>query len=107
LIALRPVDIDLRAAKLSVATSKSGKPRSVVLTTEAQKFFESVIAGVPSHEIVFRRSDGEPWGHSHQFRPLRKACGAAKITPPVSFHILRHTHASRLAMAGVCTALGS
>ena len=43
----------------------------------------------------------EPWGKSHQFRPLREACAAAKIAPAVSFHILRHTHASRLAMKGV------
>ena len=101
LITLRPVDLDLAAGILSVVTSKSGKPRSVVLTAEAQDFFRNVASGVSSHEIVFRRNDGEPWGDSHQFRPLRKACEAAKITPAVSFHILRHTHASRLAMAGV------
>ena len=29
------------------------------------------------------------------------ACVAARIDPPISFHILRHTHATRLATRGV------
>ena len=32
---------------------------------------------------------------------MHEACGKAKIVPAVGFHILRHTHASRLARAGV------
>ena len=32
---------------------------------------------------------------------MQEACSNARITPAVSFHILRHTHGSRLAMAGV------
>jgi len=34
-------------------------------------------------------------------RPLREACNPAKIKPAVSFHVLRHTHGSTLAMRGV------
>ncbi len=39
------------------------------------------------------------WGN--QRRPLLLACSAASIDPPINFHALRHTHASRLAMQGV------
>ena len=39
-------------------------------------------------------------GARHAQRPLHDACRAARITPPVSFHILRHTYASHLVMAG-------
>jgi integrase len=61
---------------------------------------------------MLAREDGERWGKSHQFRPLREACAAAKIVPPISFHILRHTFASRLArqrvtMAIIAAALGN
>lgn len=38
---------------------------------------------------------------SQQKRPIDAACGRAGITPAVSFHVLRHTHASHLAMRGV------
>ena len=31
---------------------------------------------------------------------MANACEAARIDPPASFHILRHTYASRLARAG-------
>lgn len=44
---------------------------------------------------------GKPWGASHQQRPLAEAAGRAKISPAPTFHILRHTHASLLAVRGV------
>jgi integrase len=36
---------------------------------------------------------------------MRAACEAAKIRPAIGFHILRHTHASRLAITGVASAV--
>ena len=48
----------------------------------------------------FLRTDGKPWGSSHQQRPLAEACARARISPAVSFHILRHSYASLLVMAG-------
>jgi site-specific recombinase XerD len=50
---------------------------------------------------VLTRDDGRAWGKSHQHRPLWDACAIAKIAPAVSFHVLRHTFASRLAMRNV------
>jgi integrase len=50
---------------------------------------------------IFVRDDGQPWWRSHQQRPLIDANEIAKISPPVNFHVLRHTHASHLAMKGV------
>jgi integrase len=37
----------------------------------------------------------------HQARPFGEAVVRAKITPPVSFHGLRHTYASLAIMAGM------
>jgi hypothetical protein len=59
---------------------------------------EAKVAGGAGFVVILTREDGESWGQSHQFLPLRVACEAARIAPPL--HILRHTHASRLAMNG-------
>jgi integrase len=44
---------------------------------------------------------GPPWLASHQARPMREACQRAKLSPPISFHGLRHTWASHAVMNGV------
>lgn len=101
LAALRVSDFNPDADTLTVRTSKSGKPRHVVLTDEARAFFADITAGRAGTEAMFSRADGKPWGTSHQQRPLADACTAAKIEPAISFHVLRHTHGSLLAMQGV------
>lgn len=100
LASLRPVDVDLDAGVVTIRQSKSGSPRSVVLTDEARVFFRQASLGKPRTDLLLHRADGTAWGESYQFRPLREACKGAGITPAISFHILRHTHGSRLAMAG-------
>ena len=73
----------------------------VHLTEEAGRFFTTEAAGKARLAVLIPRDDGEAWGKSHQFAPLRAACAAAKIAPAVSFHIIRHTFASRMVMKGV------
>lgn len=51
--------------------------------------------------MIFKREDSDAWGKSHQAWPLIDASAFAKIEPPATFHILRHTYASALAMRGV------
>jgi integrase len=107
--------VDLRASVLLIRAAKGGEARHVVLTDEAREFFAQQATEKSGTAVIFehdqltsqatRHHPAEmhrmPWGRSHHFRPLREACKAAGIVPPVSFHILRHTHASRLAMRGV------
>jgi integrase len=101
LATLRPSDLDLAADVFTIRASKTGGARSVVLTSEAVEFFRQAAAGKTRNDCLLPRADGLPWGKSHQFRPLRQACKSARIAPAISFHVLRHTHASRLAMKGV------
>lgn len=101
LAALRPGDIDLAAGVLVVREAKAGKPRSVVLTAEAVALFRGLVAGRPADAPILTRDDGSLWGKNLAARPLREACRAAGIAPAIGFHVLRHTHASRLAQAGV------
>jgi integrase len=78
-----------------------GKVRHVILTDEGQDVFRDWTADRLGADRVFLRADGNTWGASNQKRPLDEASEQAGITPAVNFHILRHTHASHLAMKGV------
>jgi integrase len=101
LAAMTVDDFNPDAGTLRVRSSKSGKPRHVVLTQEGRDFIAQRATGTPGSARLFLRSNGKPWGKSEQQRPLSAACAAARIEPPVNFHGLRHTYASRLAMRGV------
>jgi len=94
-------DFNADAGVVTVRDSKAGKPRHVVLTVEGQKLFAGLTAGKLGDDPIFVRRDGGVWGKSHQLRSMLDACNRAKIKPAVSFHVLRHTHGSTLAMRGV------
>ena len=98
---LRCADFNTDSDTLTIRQAKAGKPRHVVLTSEGRTLFTGWTAGRPANIHIFLRDDGQPWGRSHQQRPLIEASEIAKISPPVNFHVLRHTHASHLAMKGV------
>ncbi len=98
---LKVADYHAEAGTISVRTSKTGKPRHVALTDEGQALFGTLTAGRLAQEFVFIRDDGKPWGASHQIRPIKAASQRAGIEPAATFHILRHTYASALAMRAV------
>ena len=100
LTAMQCRDFNPDAGAVSVGNSKSGKPRHVPLNDEGVAFFDRVTAGRAGDETMFLRADGKPWGMSHQRRRLEDAAKAANIVD-VSFHILRHSYGSALAMRGV------
>lgn len=97
---LKCSDFNADSGTLAIRLSK-GKVRHVVLTEEAQDAFENWTTERPASDVMFLRADGDAWGASHQKRPLEEASVRAGITPAVTFHILRHTHGSHLAMKGV------
>lgn len=72
----------------------------MVLTGEGRAFFEVLTAGKPGDALMLIHADGQPWRASNQIRPMAEACKAASINDG-SFHILRHTAASHMVMAGV------
>ena len=83
--------------------STRSTPRKDLPLSAAPNTFSTLAwtRGQPPNRHVFQREDGGVWGPSHQQRPLEQASRLAKISPPVTFHVLRHTHASQLAMRGV------
>jgi len=99
---MRVNDYNYDTGSIEIPVTKTGKPRTVHLSPEAQDFFEKqVLPAKKGTNLMFTRPDGEAWEKSHQTRRIKDACEAAKIEPAISFNILRHTHASQLAMARV------
>lgn len=94
-------DFNPDSGTVQVRQTKAGNPRHVFLSDEGRRFFVRITAGREGDKRIFLRDDDGSWGKSHQRRRLEAACERAKISPPVSFHIFRHTHASHLAMSGV------
>jgi integrase len=92
--ALVASDFNADSGTLEIRRSKSSKSRHVVVTDEGAKFFASLARGKARDALLLTRADGSPWTKSSQSRPMRAACIAAKIVPPIGFHGLRHTWAS-------------
>jgi integrase len=101
LASLTVADVDLKAARIYIAESKSGKPRHIPLNSEGLQHFKNAVAGKTGDKLVFTRKDGQAWGHNYHVRALTIACEVAEVKPMVSFHELRHTYASHLANAGI------
>jgi integrase len=101
LTAMHVADFNADAGVVTVRQSKAGKPRHVVLTDEGQRLFATLTAGKLGTDPMFTRANGGAWGKSHQLRRMLETCARAKIEPAISFHVLRHTHGSTLAMRGV------
>ena len=93
---------DPTTKQIHIADSKSGKPRFIALTDEGASFFTSVAQGKDDDAFMFTHDEGPregcPWEDSQQRYWMELACEKAKIAPVISFHILRHTYASQLAM---------
>lgn len=94
-------DFNAEAGVVTVRLSKSGKARHVALNDEGRQVFSALTVGRKGRDLIFTRNDGKPWAASHQQRPLAEAAIEAKLDPAPTFHVLRHTYASALAMRGV------
>jgi len=99
---LRVRDFHRDGGTIFVEWGKNEQPRHIILTDEGVAFFQSLTKGRANpEERMFLKKNGTAWRMSHQARPLAKACRNARISPPVSFHQLRHTYASLSIMAGM------
>ena len=98
---LRVRDVDLRRGLLTVqaAYAKNGETRTIPLNTPAREVLARRIT-TTSSVYVFSRANGAPYKNLQ--RRFSNACRAAGLDRTgVTIHTLRHTFASRLAMAGV------
>jgi integrase len=98
---LRVHDFDPDSGTVGIGRSKSGKPRRVHLTEEGEAFFVQLTTGRRGDQLMLPRADGEQWGRANHQHMMSDAVARAGITPPISFHGLRHTYASLSLMGGV------
>ena len=95
---LQAQDFNSDAGTVAIRQSKSGHPRHIVLTDEGAALFKQLARGRSGGDLLIPRANATAWQKSQQARPMIEACDRAKITPRVSFHILRHTWASLAVM---------
>lgn len=95
LLGLRWRDVDLEAKVYTVPQSKSGD----ALRLPMHSLVKEILKGLPRNgAYVFAKADGEPpWDFTHTFAAAVKRAGIQDL----HLHDLRHTWASRMAMAGV------
>jgi integrase len=98
---LTVADFNPDAGTLAVWLSKGGTARHIYLTDEGVALFKRLTAGRGGDDVMLRKADGTAWKRSEQLRPMAAAVQNARITPPISFHGLRHTYASLAVMEGV------
>jgi integrase len=99
LTAMEASAFDRNSKSIFIPKSKNGEARHVLLNQEGARFFDQLTNGKTPQERMFLRSDGRAWKDSEQKRPMDAACAGASLEQ-VTFHILRHTYASQLAMNG-------
>lgn len=100
LAALVVDDFNRDMGPILIRTSKSNKSRYVILDAEGTQFFATVARDLLGHSPMLVHEGVGPWGKSLQHRSMKDAYTAANL-PPLTFHELRHTYASRLVMRGV------
>ena len=74
LAALAVEDFNVDSGTLIIRTSKSGKPRHVVLSVEGSEFFARQCLGKAPGALLFTKASGRKWSASDQQRPVMAAC---------------------------------
>lgn len=100
-LTLRWADVDLKRRLLTVqaAYAKSGQTRTIPMNSALREAVRERRLRDGAGEFVFHRRDGSPYRDVRTaFENARRRAGLGEDVTP---HTLRHTFASRLAMAGV------
>src|SRR5262249_42905629 len=91
------VDLVRGFVTVQAAYAKNGRTRTVPLNTAARAALAKAIEKAPGAYVFAKRDGTRIQSITRAFRTACKRAGLADVTP----HVLRHTFASRLAMAGV------
>jgi len=86
---------------VEVKQSKTGEMQRTYLTEAEEAFFIEQTNGKKPDDCMFLRTDGSPWGKSHQQDRMRDALKAAGINRSVRMHDLRHSLGQWMAESGM------
>lgn len=96
--AMKVGDYDPDHGVVTVRQSKTYRTLRQDLTPEGVRLFDSLTAGRPKGELMFRRADGTAWNAKDTIRPMRAAVEAAGLED-VSFKTTRATYGKLLLIA--------
>ena len=96
---LRWADVDFKERKLTVAQSKSGKPRYVPLSDFAIQWLNKLVRVIACPYLFVRVETGKPWKDPRG--PFKEGSKAAKLAWVHGFHDLRHFRATQWLKNGV------
>ena len=99
LLRLKWEDVDFKLDLIYVQDAKGGKSRELPMGPTLKRVLKSVPHHIASKYVFTSTSKGKPW--SDLMNSFQTAVKKAGIEKHVTFHTLRHTFASHLAMAGV------
>ena len=101
LVSLRPEDVDLERKTLRVESihSKTGKGRTVPLGPRLHAVLKEALSVRGEASVLFVTKVGKAWTLDAFTAALRFF--SKRVIDPIGPHVLRHTFASRLVMAGV------
>ncbi|HKA52435.1 MAG TPA: site-specific integrase, partial [Candidatus Binatia bacterium] len=102
LATLRPEAVDFERGAVTVAAcyAKNGESRTLPMGPLLKALLQEALAVRGDAPTVFVTGEGKPWTAKGITNGFRKACVRAGMEP-LGAHVLRHTFASRLVMAGV------
>jgi integrase len=102
LASLRPEEVDLERGTVSVAASyaKNGESRTLPIGPRLKALLQDALSARGSAPTVLVDEHEQPWKPRALTYRFYDLCKLAKLEP-LSPHIMRHTFASRLVMAGV------
>lgn len=98
-------DVDFVRKQISILKSKTGKPRHIPMNSEVVAALRTIEARPVRRQRIFLNDNKKPKplvGNKHWFLPALETAEAAELCDTgITWYTLRHTFASRLAMAGV------
>ena len=96
-------DWDRSLQKVRIGNSKTNRPRHVPVNMQAVQFFDLLTdngAREPDEPLLVRAT-GDVWKKNTYRRQFLDASRRAGIDPPANFHMIRHSYASAMKLAGV------
>ncbi|MCG8016824.1 MAG: tyrosine-type recombinase/integrase [Candidatus Thiodiazotropha sp. 'RUGA'] len=75
--------------------------RYCYLSDDALTFFNKLTKDRLPTAYLLVKDDGEPWGKSHQHRPMKSAVRLSKLPRDTVFYSIRHYHISKALLAGI------
>lgn len=98
---LKAGDFDRRTSELTIGKDKNGKPRRIVLPSQAAKLFAVQAKDKLPGAALFTRAKGKPWSKETWNEPISDAASSAGLPPGITAYTLRHSTITDLVTSGL------